>query len=84
MTTKWMEQPCQQQQGAGGIINQRAEIRTAIGPGSANYARLKSLDLQNGSMVAAQVKVICDKNVNDWTDAETTYVAAQFIVAVHC
>lgn len=70
--------------GAGGIIQQRAEIRTAIGPGTANFARLKFLDQQFGSSHAANVKTICDKNVNDWTEIETAYVASMFVIAVHC
>lgn len=70
--------------GAGGIIQQRAEIRTAIGPGTANYARLKFLDTQNGSTFAVEVKSICDKNVNDWTDHDTSFVSTMFTVAIHC
>jgi hypothetical protein len=70
--------------GAGGIIQQRAEMRTAIGPGTANFARLKDLDLRNGTTYAAQTKAICDKNVNDWTDSDDGFIASMFIVAVHC
>lgn len=70
--------------GAGGIINQRAEMRAAIGPGTANYARLKFLDTNNETTYAAQVKTICDKNVNDWTDSDTCFISSMFVVAVHC
>lgn len=70
--------------GAGGIIQQRAEMRTAIGPGTANFARLKFKDQQDGTTYAAQTKAICDKNVNDWTEQETSFVSMAFVIAVHC
>lgn len=74
---KMMEQPCQQQQGAGGIINQRAEMIGAIGPGTANYSRLPS-------HCQAGIQAIAVKGLADWTDADTGFVAAMFSVAVHC
>lgn len=72
-----MEQPSQQQQGAGGIINQRSEMIGAIGPGTANYAKLPP-------NCQAQIKSIAAKGLADWTDYDTGFVASMFSVAVHC
>lgn len=63
--------------GGGIIIQQRAEMKQAIGPGTANHARLPT-----SCQVA--VKAITDKGYPDWTDVETTYVASMFLVAVNC
>lgn len=70
--------------GAGGIIQQRAEMRDAIEPGTANHAKLLAFDAQNGTTWAKQVADICDKNVNDWTEQETMLIASMFPVVVHC
>lgn len=62
--------------GAGGIIQQRAEIKAAIGPETVSFTHL-SPDQQE------QVKVITDKGFDDWTDDETTFAASMVPVAVN-
>jgi hypothetical protein len=75
---KWMEQPCQQQQGAGGIINQRDEIRQAIGPGTANYDRLPTTPIDCKAIVAT----ITAKGLADWSGPETIFAASMIQLAV--
>jgi len=75
---KMISQPCQQQQGAGGIIQQRAEIVQAIGPSTANYSRLPTTPIN----CQAAVKTITDKGLADWTGQETIFAASMVQLAV--
>lgn len=77
---KMIPQRCQQQQGAGGIIQQRAEIKAAIGPGTANYDRLPTTPINCQSHVQA----ITNKGLADWTTSETIYAASMIVLAVSC
>ena len=61
--------------GAGGIIQQRAAIRTAVGT-PAIYDALPST-------CRFRVDIISTKGLDDWTDDETTFMATMPIVAVH-
>jgi hypothetical protein len=70
--------------GAGGIINQREEMRNAIQPGTANYAKLLAFDDSNGTTWSGRVTDICSKNVNDWSETETMLIASMFPIVVHC
>lgn len=62
--------------GAGGIINQRAEIKAAIGPDTVNFSHLNHEQ-------QARVKAITDKGFDDWTDEETRFTASMVPVAIN-
>lgn len=61
--------------GAGGIIQQRAEVRQCIEPGTANHARLPPTE-------QTRVAVICAKGLDDWTDIETSYMGTMVVLAL--
>jgi len=61
--------------GGGGVIIQRDEMRKAIGPGTANFAALPT-----GCQTA--LMAICATPCDQWTHAQTMYVASMFVVAV--
>ena len=54
MTIKWMEQPCQQQQGAGGIVNQRARVLLTAAQHQCFYDSMTTADKAKVDSVAAK------------------------------
>lgn len=61
--------------GAGGIIQQRNAIKTAvIDPSIYDVLPIVCKD---------RVDLICTKGLADWTDDETSFMAAMPTVAVH-
>jgi len=62
--------------GAGGIINQRAAIKTAVND-PAIYGALPQA-------CRDRIDDINVKGLADWTDGETSFMAAMPTVAVHC
>ncbi len=62
--------------GAGGIINQRAAIKTAVNDPSILGALPQHCQ--------DRISDINAKGLADWTDDETSFMASMPLVAVHC
>src|SRR5262249_32703791 len=62
--------------GAGGIINQRAAIKTAVND-PAIYGALPQ-------HCRDRINDISAKGLPDWTDDETSFMASMIHLAVHC
>lgn len=62
--------------GAGGIINQRAAIKTAVNDPSI-YGALPQ-------HCKDRIDDINAKGLADWTNDETSFMASVILVAVHC
>jgi hypothetical protein len=63
MTIKWMEQPCQQQQGAGGIIQQRAAVLLTAAQDTSIYDYMT--DAQRDSVDDIAAKAPADRTQAD-------------------
>lgn len=73
--TKQMQNPYQQQQGAGGVIQQSAVLKIAINDPSL-YTMLPD-------HCKDKVEIINAKGLADWTGDDRCFMASMIMVAIH-
>lgn len=73
---KMIDQPAQEQQGAGGIIQQNSAVKTAVNNPSI-YGVLPPAN-------QAGVTTINGKALGDWTEGDYAYMVSMLTVARHC
>jgi hypothetical protein len=71
-----IRQLSQQQQGAGGVIQQNAAVRTAVNDSSI-YTALNAT-------CRAHVDGITAKALGDWSESDYAYMVSMLTVARHC